>query len=867
MSHFAPVTAVLVDLNNFAQEAPRIYAAIQAASLIGLDIETSNHLAHPGVQAMNKNKKVVFDVKRTHLCGLSIWPDGSPVAWYFNLGHADTTNALPWDAVKPLLDAKPKTSRWVVHNLTFEMVMLAETVGWELSIDECICTLQMAVSAYGPDEYDFEKFCVKGLDGFANLIPAIRVACAVQVENPDMLDLLQKVIGKQSDAAHSYNGWVSEIAYGYGLKKAVKSFFDHEMTTYEQCLRGRPHMAALTGEETVSYAAEDAIWCVRLYHRLLKFMLDTNPSVVKTYFEQELPMVQVYASTWREGVRIDAEAVRRAEVDNRVKFADCVRRLKAAIKTLLPFDPRPHEGLHEVEEWYRKNVAKYRAGIMVWANMPDVADDFIQATQVRGAIPNEWARERGVAENKNGLNLGHYMPVRVIMYDLFRAKVMMEQGKVQSDANARGRLMERLRKQGNDKAVEVLSILGEMASIEQASKLYLAPYQKLVDPDTGKLHPQVGSELATRRLSMKEPNPTQLAKRGQTVYVRGFYKPDHDDHVIVSLDFSQIELVTGGELSGDEGFLSVYRQLPYKDLHEICAAGLLEVSLDTFRNLRSPDVADHPPHLLVNTKGERMEPSAAYKYWRTELGKGGNFESAYGNILATVGQRMGWDQDKTLAMTDRHKATFPRYWEWKSEVIQETRLNGLVTLRDNHRRVRFEATPEWAGLFRDKWARMHDPSLTWFAEKAIRRIQTRAGNQAVNALIQGLCAALMKRSVLGSVWRFKERGWSSREARFMFSVHDELVFSVRRDLVTEVISEVRAAMLNHSEFFKQVVLDCSPSVGLTYAPWDAKKARLGQIELNEAPDLPFVEREQIGKALRPEQWQLAVDWLFEEAAQ
>lgn len=858
------VQAVLVDQRNFFDLYPTILSAIQASSLCGLDIETENSKAHPGIHEMNKGKKLVFDVKRSTLCGLSIWPDGSPTAFYFNLGHADVENRLAWTDIQPLLDAKPKHAKFVVHNAAFERTMLGETVGWEMQ--DYICTLQMAVSAYGPDEYALDKFYVSGLGEMANLIPAIRVACYAQQETPDMQDLLQKVIGKQSAAAHSYNGWVSEIAYGYNLKKAVKSFFDYQMQTYEQCLRGREHMGQLTGEETVSYAVDDSVWCVRLYHALLDFMMRTNPAVVETFFTQENPMVEVYSAGWRHGVNIDAAAVRAAELANRVRFADCTRRLKAQLAQLLPFDAAPNEKLMETEEWYRKNHAKYRDGLTAWLKSPDTTDDFKQAWQVRGSIPNEWCKDIGHPENKTGLNLGHYMPMRVIMYDLFRSDPIMEQGKVQSDADTRGRLMERMKKRGASAPVAALSILGEIATIEQASKLYLAPYQKLVDPDSGKIHPQLTSELATRRMAMKDPNSTQLAKRGESVYVRGFYKPDHDDHVIVSLDWAQIELVTGGEFSQDEGFLSVYRQLPYKDLHEIAAASSLDVSVAAFQALRASPQDEHAPHLLISTKGEEMKPESAYKYWRTELGKGSNFESLYGLLLNTVGTRLGWDRDKVVEMTEKHKATFPRLWEWKGEVAQEARENGFVSLADGHHRVRYEATHEWAAQFRSKWASINDPSVNWFVDKAIRRIQTRAGNQSVNALVQGICAAVAKRSILRALKRFQELSWSERMARFMFAVHDELVFSVHRDLAVQLIQEVSAIMKDHPDIFRSVVLDCTPSIGLTYAPWDVKKAPTGQIELREIPALPFVPAEMVGGALPEALWDDVVNWLFAERA-
>lgn len=76
------------------------------------------------------------------------------------------------------------------------------------------------------------------------------------------------------------------------------------------------------------------------------------------------------------------------------------------------------------------------------------------------------------------------------------------------------------------------------------------------------MYPEVTSMLATRRMASSNPNGMQLAKRGESTYVRGFYEPDTEDEVMVSLDWSQVELVLIGEFSGDPEFSKAFGQLP-----------------------------------------------------------------------------------------------------------------------------------------------------------------------------------------------------------------------------------------------------------------------------------------------------------------
>jgi DNA polymerase I-like protein with 3'-5' exonuclease and polymerase domains len=869
VSNFPYVNAVNITKKNLTQHLPAITQGMLSAKLIGLDIETEDSERHAGLLPYNgKKKKLVFDTQRTRICGLSLWPDGWPQAYYFNIGHADVADRLDWSVMKAILDIKPARSNWVIHNANFERTMLSACEDYD--VKDYICTLVMAVSAYSPDEYDIEKFMEADLGGIERLMPAILAETKVAVETSENRELLSKIISKTSVADHSYNGYVASMSYGYGLKQAVKSFFDYDMVTFEQALRGKKHMGELTSEEVVEYGCDDAIWCVRLYHRLLQYMLDTNPLVVPTFFGQELPLVESYSEAWREGVVINAPAVSQKQDDVRLQYADTTRRLKAMLKQLLPFDAEFNESLAKHDPKYVASYGKsYRQKLLTWINTPDEKDAFKQASQLKGAIPDAWAKDLDKTPPKTALNLTFWMCMRVLMYDLCRRpKVILEHGKVQSDAYARGRVKEGFINDGKTLAAEVMTLIGELATIEQVAKLYLTPYMALVDPETSKLHPVIGSELATRRTAMSTPNAQQLAKRGESVYVRGFYEADYPDHVIVSIDWSQIELVLIGEFSGDPYFRECYGQTPYRDLHEIAAADCLAVDVEQFRALKKAesflDRYGADSHLLTNPKGEKMAPGKAFKYWRVEVGKGSNFSYWYSGALSQVGERLGWTKEEMFEASDRYRQRFEVAEAWRISQIHYAQEHGYVLLPDGHRRTRFEATARWADIMRSKFRRWDTPGVKWFADQVVRRIQSRANNQSINALIQGSCATLAKRSI--NTLRQIGATADKRLARFMFPIHDELVFSVQRDFVPEFIQVTQKVMNHHPDIIKNLKMDCSPSIGLTFAPWTEDKARWGQLELREIPKLHFVNDNDVDGPLPVEQWSEAVDWLFKERA-
>jgi len=904
------IAKILVDARNFDDLAPLIIGKMKAASLVGFDIETEDSRRHEGLAAFmkadaegrkSKARPLVFDVRRTVVCGFSLYIDDDSVAYYVNLAHADVENRVPWHKAKTLLDALNPAGYFVCHLAPFELTMMGCSLGYELP--RVIDTLQMSVSAFGPDEYEQEDFAGLPLGAIGDLLgmagKAFRTFERGKQMTPDQAEYFSKVCGKESEAAHSYNGWIDQIRRPYDLKRAVKYWFGYQMQTFEETLDGEVHMGKLTGEQVVDYGADDSYWAVRLYHRVLKYMIDTNPKVVKTFFEQELPMIHFYSDVWRKGLRVNLDAVNLQRRKERGQFAAVLRNLRRAVRTLLPFPAEPHEGLlkYDGKLFYDKSGEKNRKRIADWAALPDLEDDFAECYRVRGAIPVAWAADEGKPENKLGLNLTYYQIARVLLFDLTREKCLIYRGKVESDADGRGKLKDRIEGRLKDPAqtitqedidrlkaaIDVIECLTEMAGVEQRAKLYLNPYQQLIDPETGRVYPVISSKLASRRMAMQYPNGMQLAKKGTSTYVRGFYEPDYPDHVLLSEDWSAIELVAIGDQSGDPEFRKAYGQLPYADLHLGAAASCLsvlwgedvakalgmsdpveamEAALKMLKTSSAEDIQQIHPKLLINLRGETMKPPSALKFWRgTDCGKGANFNYWYSSALSTVGERLGWTSDQMWAATEKYRERFAVAEQWRVDTIRECQENGFVELPDGHRRYRFEATPLWSTLFGNKFRAYQDDGIGTFANECMRAIRTRAGNQAVNSKIQGLCAAMAKRSILRLRAAIKARGWTDREARVLVPIHDEIVSSVHRDLVVEMMDMQREAMCVN-DIIKTLPLTVAPAIGLTFEPFTKEKARRCQIELEELSEVDCISADRWGQKATDDEVREIVNWMF-----
>jgi DNA polymerase I-like protein with 3'-5' exonuclease and polymerase domains len=865
------IKSQLMDLRTAPEVWAEFTAEIGGAEVVGIDCETQDEARHDGLNLFNNKKRHVFDHRRTVMTGFSLYVDGSDIAYYFNLNHADVENRLPADIVKTVIDMIPSGATKVAHNAPFELVMFFQCYGFWLT--EMVCSLQMAVSDHGPDEYAVEKFMSSNLNAVKPIIPAI-------LENfknfdqsksrdldPDQQFVLGQFIGKSSKSAFSYNGIVKEIAWGFGLKKLTKSIWGVDQATFEDTLaaHGATHMGELTGEQVCAYGADDAYWAVKNYNWLLDKMMRENPAALVTFLETENPMIYAYAEAWVGGLRVNQDEVYEWQARERANYAAVMRELKAEVAKLLPFQSEPHEALTEWQKWYPKSGARVRQRIADWATSPDSDDDFTQCYQLSNPVGNAWGLEKGLNARASGsaLNLGHYYGMRVLLHDLMGHKLVRVGGNISTDAEARGRMLLTFEKNEQPIHVNILRLLGKMGQIEQAMKLYLTPYTQLMDPETGCLYSVISSMLASRRMAAKFPNPMQLAKRGESTYVRGFYLPDRDDHIVVSADWSSVELVEIGEFSGDPEFAKVFGQTPYGDLHSGAAVDILSVSdryswltedefLTELKRGRNPMNRD-----LRNFHGKELAPDKWVKFMRTEIGKGANFNYWYSGALATVAEKMGFTADQMWAAGDRYRERFAVAEAWRLGVIADVVRNGYITLPDGHRRVRLEATDAWYLTMRRKFADVcSDPAVLSFADLALPAIQRRAKNQAVNSMIQGMCAALAKDTILNMNKRMDRKG-----ARWMMPIHDELVYSVHRDYAPEFIPLFREVMCDHPKYIKNLPLHCTVAIGRTFKPYDGTP--FSQIELDEAPVIEGVIGEEFdGKELPMEKVNDLIQWMM-----
>jgi DNA polymerase-1 len=296
---------------------------------------------------------------------------------------------------------------------------------------------------------------------------------------------------------------------------------------------------------------------------------------------------------------------------------------------------------------------------------------------------------------------------------------------------------------------EVLSILALKHSIaqavldyRQAQKLkstYVDALPDMINPRTGRVHSSFNQAVAaTGRLSSNNPNLQNIPIRtAQGREVRKAFVPRDEDYVLLSADYSQIELRIITEVSGDENMREAFVQ--GLDIHAATAARVYNVPLEEVTS-----------ELRRNAKTV-------------------NFGIIYGISAFGLSQRLGIGRSEAAELIDQYFKTYPKIKTYMQDVVDGARSKGYVETLLGRRRY-----------LRD--INSANATVRGFAER-----------NAINAPIQGTAADMIKLAMINIHRAMKAAGLRSK---MTLQVHDELVFDAYlpeldqlRDLVARGMQE------------------------------------------------------------------------------
>ncbi|MDE0030202.1 MAG: DNA polymerase I [Deltaproteobacteria bacterium] len=270
----------------------------------------------------------------------------------------------------------------------------------------------------------------------------------------------------------------------------------------------------------------------------------------------------------------------------------------------------------------------------------------------------------------------------------------------------------------------------------------------LVNADTGRIHTTYEqAAAATGRLSSSAPNLQNIPIRadlGRQIR-RAFVAPT--DSVLLSADYSQIELRVLAHMSEDESFLAAFAQ--GHDFHAATAAKVFGVELD----------------------GVTAEMRSRVKQF--------SYGIAYGMSAFGVSQRLGIEVGEAREFIDAYYAQFPAVKAFLDAQVEKARVDGFTTTMFGRRR--------------------YLPEL----QSANFRLRAVGERMALNAPIQGTAADIMKRAMIAV-----DRALLDEPvARMLLTVHDELVFEVPRASLERATALVKERMEGAAELRCGLVVD------------------------------------------------------------
>ena len=284
---------------------------------------------------------------------------------------------------------------------------------------------------------------------------------------------------------------------------------------------------------------------------------------------------------------------------------------------------------------------------------------------------------------------------------------------------------------------ELPRLLLEHRELSKLKSTYVDALLEGIHPTTRRIHASFNQAVtATGRLSSSDPNLQNIPVRTEEGRrVRACFVPREPDWVLVSLDYSQIELRIMAHFSGDERLLAAFHR--GEDIHRATAALILG----------KPEAEVTPP--------ERARAKVI------------NFGILYGMGPRRLSQETGLPVPEAAAFIERYFAALPGVREWLRETLELARRERQVTtLLGRRRRLPEIVSPH-------------------------ERLRGLAENMAVNTPIQGTAADIVKLAMI-AVDRFlvQER----LKAALVVQVHDELLFDCPAAEAPRVAAEARQIM-------------------------------------------------------------------------
>ena len=290
----------------------------------------------------------------------------------------------------------------------------------------------------------------------------------------------------------------------------------------------------------------------------------------------------------------------------------------------------------------------------------------------------------------------------------------------------------------------IINKILEYRAVKKLLSTYIEPFPNYVSPVTGKIHTTFNQALtATGRLSSSKPNLQNIpirTERGKEI--RKAFVSCRQDGMIVSADYSQIELRIMAHLSCDSHLINAFKN--GQDVHAITAAKIFNIDL-------SEVTAD-----------------------QRRIAKTANFGIMYGISAFGLSQRLNISRAEAKKIIEDYFANFPAISSYIEDTLAAARETGYVETLFGRRRY----LPD-----------INSKNGT---------VRSLAERTAVNAPIQGSSADIIKLAMINVDRRLTEEGLQSK---MVLQIHDELMFDAvpeELDRLEKIVTEEMESVISLS---------------------------------------------------------------------
>ena len=284
---------------------------------------------------------------------------------------------------------------------------------------------------------------------------------------------------------------------------------------------------------------------------------------------------------------------------------------------------------------------------------------------------------------------------------------------------------------------EIVEKVLSYRSLKKLKSTYADSLPNEVSEMTGRIHTTYSQTIAaTGRLSSVSPNLQNIPiKTARGREIRKAFIPRDSNHLLLSADYSQIELRIIAALSGDENMIAAFKN--NEDIHTSTAAKIFGVK---------PDEVDRE----MRTKAKSV-----------------NFGIIYGVSSFGLAQNINSSRSEAKEIIDSYFAQYPGVRQYMDQSIENARKQGYVETIMKRRRYLRDINSS-NGIVRGA-----------------------AERNAINAPIQGSAADIIKLAMINIHRQMEKENFSSK---MLLQVHDELVFDARKDELDRLKILVRQNM-------------------------------------------------------------------------